>query len=248
MAGHHAYELVQKQVNQSLDHCSLGLNESRYAVHRDAMETVRLTEARVRAAATDLEPDARQLLEQTKEAVTSAEEQSSRGARQSREAAGDALQDLRLQIDKDVQSGVRLLELGTERALSEITVRADAVPEAAKSLVEGALREIGADAGLAAAEVTAGITSLKRHLHADAVRTLDGCSASIAMARVRADAVNPRTVLAAGYAILRDSKGAPVTSVESMRVQKRVVAEMRDGTAEMLPRMLQQSEETKNER
>jgi exodeoxyribonuclease VII large subunit len=246
MAGHHAYELVQKQVGQSLDRSSVGLNESRFAVHRDAIETVRLAETRVRTAATGLEPDARQLLEQTKEAVASAEEQSSRGARQSREAAGDALQALRRQIDKDVQSGVRSLELGAERTLSEISARVDAVPQAAKSLLEGALREIRADAGLAAAEATAGITNLKRHLHADAVRTIDECSASIAMAQVRADAVHPRTVLAAGYAILRDPKGAPLTSAEALRVHNRVVAEMRDGTAEMLPRgKLQQSEETK---
>jgi exodeoxyribonuclease VII large subunit len=145
-----------------------------------------------------------------------------------------------------VQSGVRSLELGAERTLSEISARVDAVPQAAKSLLEGALREIRADAGLAAAEATAGITNLKRHLHADAVRTIDECSASIAMAQVRADAVHPRTVLAAGYAILRDPKGAPLTSAEALRVHNRVVAEMRDGTAEMLPRgKLQQSEETK---
>jgi exonuclease VII large subunit len=56
------------------------------------------------------------------------------------------------------------------------------------------------------------------------------------MAQVRADAVHPRTVLAAGYAILRDSKGVPLTSAESLRMHNRVMAEMRDGTAEMLPR------------
>jgi exonuclease VII large subunit len=132
--------------------------------------------------------------------------------------------------------------------LSEITVRVDAAPQAAKSLVERVLREICADAGLAAAEVTADLTNLRRNLHADAIRTLDECSASIGMAQVRADAVHPRTVLAAGYAILRDSKGVPLTSAESLRVHNRVMAEMRDGTAEMLLRgELQQNGEMKNE-
>jgi exodeoxyribonuclease VII large subunit len=55
-AGQQAYETIEKQVAQALDLCSFGLNDGRFAMHRDAMETVRLAEARVRTAATGLEP------------------------------------------------------------------------------------------------------------------------------------------------------------------------------------------------
>ena len=55
------------------------------------------------------------------------------------------------------------------------------------------------------------------------------------MAQVRVDAVHPDTVLAAGYAILRDGVGTPLTSAKVLHKQGRIVAEMRDGTAELLP-------------
>jgi exodeoxyribonuclease VII large subunit len=235
MAGQQAYELVQKQVGQAVDLCSFGLNDVRFAVQRDAMETVRLAESKVRTVATRLEPGARLLLDETKEAVAAAMEQAWRGARQSREAAGDALRAVRRQVDRDVQSGVRSLELGTERALSEIAVRVDATPHAAKSLVDRALDQIHGDAAAAVAELGTSIGNLRSHLHTDAVRSLEDCSAAIAMAQVRVDAVHPNTVLAAGYAILRDGDGAPLTSAQVLHKQGRVLAEMRDGTAELLP-------------
>ena len=68
----------------------------------------------------------------------------------------------------------------------------------------------------------------------NAQRTIDECSVNIAFTQERADALHPKTVLAAGYAILRDPAGSPLTDVVAVSQADQILAEMRDGTERLV--------------
>jgi len=208
MAGHRAIEIVQSQGQRTVEAAQSGLSDAMYAVDRDAKETVRLADNAVRAAATGLEPGARALLDDTQQLVARAADDVRSGARERREDAATAIADMRRRIEMAAEGALRDLEVGRSRAVSEIATRIETVPQIA----------------------TDDVTRLLEQIRTSAIHTLDEAAATVLRATERADALHPRTVLAAGYAILRDASGAPLTGTEAVRSAGTLSAETRDGS------------------
>lgn len=198
-------------------------------VDRDARETLRMAETTVRMTAAGLEPGARALLDQVR-AVTARELESARAAaRRGREVAAQALQTLSNSVTRTVEMVTHAAEIGTQKAASEIRTRLEGMPGSALDWLAALSREISGDAVRAnelARERVAGMRDLAVR---DATRGLDSCQAEITIIRERAEALHPKTVLAAGYAILRDEAGAPLVGVAAVRSANALTAEMRDG-------------------
>ena len=233
LEGRRAHETIQAQATQVLNRHEAALTSSRNAVDRDARETVRVAEATVRAAAIGLEPGARRLLDSTQAAVASVSEDARAAARQRREAATEATQALRRTIAIIIESALRPLDLGIERGLSEIVTRLDVLPRTASDDIIRLHAEINGDAGRIVSLANDEVADLREQAIGHARLTMEDCCSAIAMAQERADAVHPRTVLAAGYAILRDRTGSPLTSSEAVRTADLIRAEMRDGATHL---------------
>ncbi|MEA1015319.1 exodeoxyribonuclease VII large subunit [Sphingosinicella sp. LY1275] len=229
LEGRRAHEAIQSQAAQVLSTYETALTATSNAIDRDARETVRLAEATVRAAATGLEPDARRLLDSMVANVTSASEEARAAGRQRREAATQAIQGLRRNIAATVEAGLRPLDLGTERAISEIVTRLDVLPQSASDDIMRLHAQITDDAGRIASVANDEIAGLREQIIGSATRTMDDCSSKIVTIQDRADALHPRAVLASGYVILRDRTGSPLTSFKSARAADLITAEMRDG-------------------
>jgi exonuclease VII large subunit len=217
-----------------LDGTQAAVLSARTAIDRDARETVRVAESTVRTAATGLEPDARELLEDTQASVAAALEDARATARRCRELSVKEVQNLRGSITLAAETAIRPFELGTGRALSEIRTRLDVVPRAASDEVARVRRQIAEDGDRSTDLARERVAGLREQVIEDVRRRLDGCLSAIAIVRERADAVHPRTVLAAGYAILRDSAGEPLTGVAAVRTADVVTAELRDGATDLL--------------
>ncbi|MFZ3481895.1 exodeoxyribonuclease VII large subunit [Sphingomonas sp. 3-13AW] len=226
MAGQRAYEIILSQGVRTLDAAQAGFAEARHAIDRDAKETVRLADNAVRAAATGIEPGARALLDDTQQLLAHASEHIRILAGERREDASGALRDMKRYIQQSTEASLRELELGRGRSVSEISTRVEAVPQAALDEVR----------------------RLADQIKAFAVQTLDDCTASIAMANDRADALHPRTVLAAGYAILRDAVGSPLVGIEALRSAGTLQAETRDGIIALAPITTDRKEDDNEQR
>jgi exodeoxyribonuclease VII large subunit len=233
MEGHRALETIAAQGAQILSRHESAILATRNAVETDARETLRLAAATVRTVATDLEPGARALLDNTQTAVATASEETRFAARQRREAATHAIQDLRRNIVTAVEAALRPLELGVAGARKEIVTRVDALPQTVSDDIIRLRATIAGEATRIVDSASDEVGALREQFNEDARRTLQDCSSAIAMIQERADSVHPRTVLAAGYAILRDRGGSPLTSSEAVRAAALVTAEMRDGTTRL---------------
>jgi exodeoxyribonuclease VII large subunit len=231
--GRRAYEAIQTQAAHVLNRHETAFTSARNDIDRDARETIRLAEGTVRAAAVGMEPGARSLLENTKLAVASASEDVRAGARHRREAAMIAMQGFHREMAASIESMLRPLDVGTERALGEIVARADGLPQSASDDVTRLQTQITDDAGQITSLAGNDVAEIRGQVSRDAVRILEDCYSTIRMVVERADALHPRTVLAAGYAILRDRRGSPLTSSEGLRSADLIAAEMRDGVTHL---------------
>ena len=136
-------------------------------------------------------------------------------------------------MTRTVEAAIRPLELGTGKALSEIRTRLDAAPQSASDEITRVQRQIADDAERSAHLLSEEMTSLGQQAIEDARRSLDDCQSAIVIIRERAEALHPRTVLAAGYTVLRDQAGEPLTGVAAVRMAARITAEMRDGMTQL---------------
>lgn len=216
-----------------LDSTQATVTSVRTAIDRHAHEIVRLAEKTVRTTATGLQPGARALLDTTQTAVATTIEQARAGSRQRRELAAQAVQSLQRLVTRTVEATIRPLELGTGKALSEIKARLDAVPSTASDNVTRVHRQIGDDAERSVRLLTDKVTIFAQQVVNDAKRGLDDCQSAIAIIRERAEALHPRTVLAAGYTILRGQAGEPLTGIVAVQMTSLITAEMRDGAAQL---------------
>lgn len=232
-AGHRAYEIIHSHTAQALDRLHAGMTEARHSIDRDAKETVRFADVAVRGAAAGLEPHARERLEDAQRQVADTFEAVRNRARHRREDAADTVGRLREDIRASADAGLTDLQLGCGRARSEIVARAEGVPSAAADDLRRMRQDILEDARDALAQVRNDIMDMRDDMADDARRTLDAGSHAIAMMQERAGALDPRTVLAAGYAILRDGRGSPLTSAASVATAGSVQADMRDGSIEL---------------
>lgn len=199
-------------------------------VERNAWQVVRTAEATVRTAATALEPDARARLDEVRDAIVASVEGTRAGSRRSAEVAAQAVRNVGRSVASAVDDCVRSFDVGISRATSEIRTRSEAMPQAAFDAVEDLLRRLQEDLGMGMRLLDRDVSTCRRRIVEDAGRGLDECVSAIAAVRLRADALHPRNVLAAGYVILRDEDGGPLTSVSAVAGRRVVLAEMRDGT------------------
>lgn len=220
---------LQPGARMLLDDTRSAVTSVRTAIDRHARDTVRLAETTVRTTATALEPGARALLEGMRTAVDEAAECARGAARERRELADRAVRNLRASITSSVETTIRPLELGSGKALGEISARLEALHQSASDKVGSVHRDIGEAAERSTSLAGEMVTGLRREAIRDAGRSLDDCQSAIAIVRERAESLDPRTVLAAGYAILRDPMGVPLTGVAAVRGTGLITAEMRDG-------------------
>lgn len=220
---------LQPGARALLDETRSAVASALVGVDRDARETLRMAETTVRVTATGLEPGARVLLDEVR-AVTANELEAARAAaRGGREVAAQHLQHISHSVIRTVETVTRTAEVGTQMASSEIRARLEGVPRSVLELVAALSREIS-DASTRAAElVSERIAGMRDQAVRDAARGMDGCQSEIAIIRERAEALHPKTVLAAGYAILRDGAGTPLVGVAAVRSVNAITAEMRDG-------------------
>lgn len=202
-------------------------------VDRSARETLRVAESTVRAAAAGLEPGARALLDDVRELAAGQLRSAYIAAGQVREATDQAVRQLGIDIGRYVETATRSVDLGLQRISSELRTRLEAVPESATGKVISAHREIASSVRRAVELAEEEIAGLRVGAVGDATRALDACHSEIAIVQARAETLHPRTVLAAGYVILRDGAGVPLTGVSAVRTAETVTAEMRDGTARL---------------
>ena len=213
-----------------LDATQAALASARGAVERHARETVRLAETTVRTTATGLEPGARALLDDARAGAVAAMESTRSASRRRTELAMHAVQSLRWSATSNVEAALRPLEVGAGKAISEIGTRLEAVPRVASEGVARLRRQVIEDADRSAHIAGERVVGMRREAIDESGRSLDGLQSAIAIIRERADALDPRSVLAAGYTILRDRAGEPLTGVAAVRRAGLVTAELRDGT------------------
>jgi exodeoxyribonuclease VII large subunit len=212
-----------------LDDTRSAVASASVGVDRDAREMLRTAETTVRVTAAGLEPGARALLDEVR-AVTANELEAARSAaRRGREVAAQKLQNLSDSVTRAVETVTRAAEIGTQRASSEVRTRLEGVPRSALDCVAALSREVSVDAVRATELVRDQVAGTRDQAVRDATRALDGCLSEIAIIRARAEALHPKTVLAAGYAILRGGAGTPLVDVAAVRSANAITAEMRDG-------------------
>lgn len=272
--GERALEAIQSQAARFLTRHEIRTTGELAQIDRDGREVVRQAEAKVRAAATGLEPGARSLLDESAEAVAAARLVIDRRAREtarlaevgvgrtsgrldpgaraqldmardgilaemetartisrcSAEAAGDLLRGLERTLRIQVGTAVKPLEFGAAGAHASIRTRVEALPETAADIVTRERRSIIDEAARIGRDMGEGVEKLRTRIGVDATGSLDDCSAIIASIGERAEALHPRNVLAAGYAILRGRSGEPLTNVEAVEGAGLILAELRDGT------------------
>jgi exodeoxyribonuclease VII large subunit len=212
-----------------LDDTTSAVASAFIGVDRDARETLRMAETTVRVTAAGLEPGARALLDEVRAVTANELEVARAAARRGREVAAQRLQSLSNSVARTVETVTRAAEIGTQMASSEIRARLEGVPRSALDCVTTLCREVSGDALRATELVLERVAGMRDQAVRDATRELDGCQSKIAIIRERADALHPKTVLAAGYAILRDEAGTPLVGVAAVRSADVIMAEMRDG-------------------
>jgi exodeoxyribonuclease VII large subunit len=141
---------------------------------------------------------------------------------------------LRAATASTVDSAIRPLELQIGKNVSEVRERVDGIRRGASEEIVRVHRQISADAERAAVMAHDRVADVHGRAIQDLRQALEACHAAVTIARERADAVHPRTVLAAGYAILRDLGGRPLTSIGAVRKADLIRAELRDGTTKLL--------------
>ena len=213
MAGRRSYEIIQSQAGQIVERAQTELLTMHHAIDRDAHEGVRVAGRMIQEATTSLRPSAQQLLEDTRSSLLQIVETAKDGARQQRENASSSLIHVQHAISNGVETSLHQANLATERARGEIFIRIEGLPQLAQDEVSQTYKQI--------------IENAKK--------SVDDCAQTIAMAQERSDALSPRNVLAAGYSILRNPEGKPLSSSALVRASSEVRAEMRDGIVNLIP-------------
>lgn len=199
------------------------------ATGRDSRESLREADKAVRIVATGLEPGARAHLDQAMSNVLRQAGASVSNANARREEAAESISRLRGDLTRSIEASSRTAELSVQRTHGEMLTRIEGMPAMVQDAVGSVRRSILRDAALVVEVAIDRTRDARSRAIEDALRSLETGEAGIATARERADALHPRNILAAGYSILRDGDGAPLTGVEAVRAASAVTAELRDG-------------------
>lgn len=229
----HAFQSIQSNVTGMLDKERSTLTSLLHSLERDAKETVRVSEIVVRNITQKLEPGVRVLLDQTNVEVLIAIETVRSAARQRRETASNSILSLSRSISQGVENSLRPLNISAERTLSEIMTRVESVPQVAKENTAQLLYQVTSGAQQTTDDVCGCLNNLNIAMISGVRQTITYLGNNISRVQERADSLHPKTVLAAGYSILRNEEGVPLTNILALRTAGLMQAEMRDGTAKL---------------
>lgn len=209
-----AFDHIVSQARLTVAHYAQGIGQARAEIDKGVREGLRTTEGTVRAALEALRPNARESLDDAAELVRAAHDAAWSVARECRTSAEEGVGGAWSAVSSVVREGLRPRERDLN-ALSAAVLRENplALLQAASSSVETVLRSVGSEA-----------RALHWTAEAEVERTL-----------TLAEALDPATVLSAGYAIIRGADGAPLSSAGLVSAAHVVCAEMRDGSVEMTP-------------
>lgn len=208
-----AFDNIVFQARLTVARYTQGIGEARAAIDRGVREWLRTAEGKVSTALEALKPDARTSLEDAAELVRGAHDAAWSAARECRTAADAGVGAAWGRVGTVVRDGIRPREREVLDARAAVLREAPRSLDAASSAVDAALRAAATEA-----------LSLHRAAEAELQRVL-----------TLADALDPSTVLAAGYTIIRGADGAPLSSAGLVSSAHVVRAEMRDGSVEMTP-------------
>ena len=205
-------------------------------IDRNSRQLVQIASEAVRWAQVGLFPDARSTLDQmvhdTADALREARAQASERLRVSEKR----VQDFGQSAFNDGLNQLIPLELGLGQTTSEIDSTLLGVARQIETMVPSLYSQVVERVDGTARQVTDHVVTCEKLILEAATRSLEDCAISIAHLSEFTEAFNPRTVLAAGYAIIRDPSGAPLTSAQLVRAAGVVEAEMRDGSIGLINR------------
>ncbi|HYI85443.1 MAG TPA: exodeoxyribonuclease VII large subunit [Acetobacteraceae bacterium] len=212
-AAHAAIEAVRAGAQTALARAETGVAKARADARERGRAGVERAAEAVRAGRRALEPDARRLLDAAARRVAAERDEARRAAEAAREDAAGRVRGLRAGIAAAVRQHLRPAEDGLAVARSTVA--------AAPALQFGAAE--------------AGVAGLRRAVLDGAEATVLIAGQGVSAARDAAAALDPRRLLASGYAILRDTDGRPLTTTEALRAEPEVRAELADGTTTLRP-------------
>lgn len=233
LSGDRAYGMILSQVIQEVDRAEAGLTRSMHVVERGAQESVRIAGDVVGATETALRPDARSLLDEASDIVADASAEALDGARSTREEASEEVADLRRSMQLSVGETLRDAEIGRSRALNEAMTRIEGAPDAAADDIAMFEADIMRGVARMMEQAEDGIADIIQRTGTGATDTLDAASSTIGLILERSSALDPKSVLAAGYVVLRGRGGRPLVGREAVISAKVVRAQLRDGELDL---------------
>jgi exodeoxyribonuclease VII large subunit len=229
LSGERAYGAILAQAMHDADRASAALTAAMHQVERDAREDLRVAGDLVAANETALRPGARALLDAATTNIVAAGARVLGGARRTREDANESVSAMRHQVQTSAGETLQVAELGRSRAHHEALTRMEGLPRTALDDTTRLMDEITLGAVRLADQVGSIVEETAQRVKDGAVDTLDAASSAIALISERSSALDPVSVLAAGYAILRDRDGMPLVGRDAVRSAGSVRAQMRDG-------------------
>jgi exodeoxyribonuclease VII large subunit len=212
-AADRAFAEIRSQAQLAVAHYDRGITAAETEIGRGVRDSLSSAERTVRAALESLRPDTRNSLETARDLVFQAEGAALAATRARRDAARGGLDAARNEIARLAGDHLLAHERQVTRALGAVSAEPPRLLDGAARDVADQLAEVGRSARM-------GLETAERE---------------IGRALALAEAVDPGTVLAAGYAILRDTDGAPLSAASLVAAAPLVRAEMRDGAVLLRP-------------
>lgn len=213
LAGEAAAEAIRARARAAMDRLAHGVLRAERDVGEGARDAVRAAEATVRSTMDGLRPDARRSLDHAARLADAAHEAARAQARALHGTAAAGVDGAAGAIARSTRDALRPLEAG----------------------LAGARAAVDAGLGPALDAARTGVGAAHEAAFAGACRVLDAAAAGTDRVRGLAEALDPRTVLGAGYAILRGARGTPLTDAARVAAAPVVHAELRDGAVALRP-------------
>ncbi len=182
-----------------------------------------------------LDPDARRSLDDAARRLAERVREANRAADTCREHAEAQVRGIRAGMAKAVQDRLRPAEDGLAVARHAVETAPVSGLRDAGAGVEGLLSSAVAQAHARLVEAQAFAEVQRAAALAGVREAIRTAEQGVASARDAAAALDPRRLLASGYAILRDAHGRPLTTTAALRAEPEVGAELADGTTALRP-------------
>ncbi len=252
-----AWTEIQLHARLTAAHYTKGVTATETTIGRNVRDGLLTAEREVRNALENLKPDARASLKSAQDAVDRAEGGAFTAARSAvraatetvdkagtaavtnarirRDRARDGLAEMRKDIARLVGQFLLVHERFVSHALANATADSPRLLDTAKREVENDLAAVLHSAWTIVTSVERDVANQVVAALRSANSILDTAEREVESALTLAEALDPRTVLAAGYAILRGPDGAPIPSAALVSAATMIRGEMRDGTVTLKP-------------